>query len=74
MSAKRIVQPERIKDPMTGEVVDVVFHLPDGRPGGADEWAPIRCGGGIALPGPVERVNKAAVCPSCLDGASNAEA
>ena len=64
----RIVQPERLRDPMTGIETRVIYHLPDGAKDKEGEFAPVRCGGGILLPGPTEKVSKSEVCPDCLAG------
>jgi hypothetical protein len=64
----RIVQPERIRDSRTGEEAHVIYHLPDGPPDKAVEFAPVRCGGDIVLPGPTEKVSRSEVCPDCLSG------
>ena len=64
----RIVQPERLRDSMTGIESRVIYHLPDGPGDREGEFAPVRCGGGIVLPGPTEKVGKSQVCPDCLAG------
>lgn len=44
----------------------VVYHLLDGKP--EDEFQPVKCGGGIVYPPPVERIPQSEVCPDCLKG------
>lgn len=42
-----------------------VWHLAKGR--GGDDWQEVYCGGGIAFPGPRERVAASRLCPECVE-------
>ncbi|WP_159601414.1 hypothetical protein [Agromyces humi] len=44
----------------------VIHHLPDG--GGDGEFQPVKCGGGINLPGHAQKVPLSEVCDDCRRG------
>lgn len=44
-----------------------VYHLPAGPSQDDGWWIPIRCGGGIAMHGPLQQVPQDKVCRACLD-------
>jgi hypothetical protein len=62
------VQPERLRDAMTGIETKVIYHLPDGPVDADVTFAPVKCGGGIMMPGPTEKVGKSQVCVDCAAG------